>query len=75
MEMASYWVHLSVDGGLLSDGKIVPMADRVYRLSEVPAAIQQLEQRRVYGKVSSLCNKACFSINFGNRQDVMLSTD
>ena len=36
---------------LLSDGKIVPMIDRVYRLSEVPAAIQQLEQRRVCGKV------------------------
>ncbi len=36
---------------LLSDGKIVPMVDRVYRLSEVPAAIQRLEQRRVCGKV------------------------
>jgi NADPH:quinone reductase-like Zn-dependent oxidoreductase len=36
---------------LLSDGKIVPMVDRIYCLSEVPAAIQQLEQRRVCGKV------------------------
>ena len=36
---------------LLSDGKIVPIVDRVYHLSEVPAAIQQLEQRRVCGKV------------------------
>ena len=36
---------------LLSDGKIVPVVDRIYGLSEVPAAIQQLEQRRVCGKV------------------------
>ncbi|NJN29109.1 MAG: NAD(P)-dependent alcohol dehydrogenase [Synechococcales cyanobacterium RM1_1_8] len=36
---------------LLSDRKIVPMVDRIYPLSEVPAAIQQLEQRRACGKV------------------------
>ena len=36
---------------LLSNGKIVPVIDRVYRLSKVPAAIQQLEQRQVCGKV------------------------
>ena len=36
---------------LLADGKLVPMIDRVYSLNEVPAAIRQLEQRQVCGKV------------------------
>ena len=35
----------------LADGKIVPMIDRIYSLNEVPAAIRQLEQRKVCGKV------------------------
>lgn len=33
-------------------GKIRPYVDRVYSLSEVPAAIHQLEQRQVRGKVA-----------------------
>lgn len=35
----------------LADGKIVPVVDRVYSLSEVPAAVRQLEQRQARGKV------------------------
>ena len=42
---------LMVVRDLLETGKVVPYVDRIYRLSEVPAAIQQLEQRRVCGKV------------------------
>ncbi|MGC1305849.1 MAG: NAD(P)-dependent alcohol dehydrogenase [Phormidesmis sp.] len=34
----------------LEAGKIVPFIDRVYSLSEVPAAIRYLEQRQVRGK-------------------------
>jgi NADPH:quinone reductase-like Zn-dependent oxidoreductase len=37
---------------LIEAGKIVPAIDRTYRLSEVPEAIRQLEQRRVRGKVA-----------------------
>ena len=36
---------------LVEAGKIVPFIDRVYGLSEVPAAIRHLEQRQVRGKV------------------------
>jgi NADPH:quinone reductase-like Zn-dependent oxidoreductase len=35
----------------LAAGKIVPFIDQQYNLSEVPAAIQHLEQRQVRGKV------------------------
>jgi NADPH:quinone reductase-like Zn-dependent oxidoreductase len=35
----------------LAAGKIVPFIDRQYNLSEVPTAIQHLEQRQVRGKV------------------------
>lgn len=36
---------------LLEAGKIAPFIDRVYSLSEVPAAIRHVEQRQVRGKV------------------------
>jgi NADPH:quinone reductase-like Zn-dependent oxidoreductase len=36
---------------LLAAGKIIPVIDRCYNLSTVPAAIRQLEQRQVLGKV------------------------
>jgi NADPH:quinone reductase-like Zn-dependent oxidoreductase len=36
---------------LIEAGKIVPLIDRTYNLSEVPAAIRYLEQRQVRGKV------------------------
>ncbi len=35
----------------LAAGKIVPFIDRQYNLSEVPSAIQHLEQRQVRGKI------------------------
>jgi NADPH:quinone reductase-like Zn-dependent oxidoreductase len=37
---------------LTEAGKIAPFIDRVYNLSEVPAAIRHLEQRQVLGKVA-----------------------
>lgn len=37
---------------LIEAGKIVPFIDRTYNLSDVPAAIRQLEQREVRGKVA-----------------------
>jgi NADPH:quinone reductase-like Zn-dependent oxidoreductase len=37
---------------LIEAGKIVPFIARTYNLSEVPAAISQLEQRQVRGKVA-----------------------
>jgi NADPH:quinone reductase-like Zn-dependent oxidoreductase len=37
---------------LLEAGKIVPFIDRCFNLSEVPAAINYLEQRQVLGKVA-----------------------
>lgn len=37
---------------LLESGQIVPYVDRCYNLSEVPAAICQLEQRQVRGKIA-----------------------
>jgi NADPH:quinone reductase-like Zn-dependent oxidoreductase len=41
---------------LIEAGKIVPFIDRTYNLSEVPAAIRQLEQRQVRGKIAiSIC--------------------
>jgi NADPH:quinone reductase-like Zn-dependent oxidoreductase len=36
----------------LAAGKIQPVIDRTYSLSEVPAAIHQLEQRQVTGKIA-----------------------
>ena len=42
---------LTIVRDLLADGKIVPVVDRVYGLSQVPEAICQLEQRQVRGKV------------------------
>jgi NADPH:quinone reductase-like Zn-dependent oxidoreductase len=36
---------------LIEAGKIVPVIDRTYSLSEIPEAIRQLEQRQVRGKV------------------------
>jgi NADPH:quinone reductase-like Zn-dependent oxidoreductase len=37
---------------LIEAGKIVPFIDRTYKLSEVPTAICQLEQRQVRGKIA-----------------------
>jgi D-arabinose 1-dehydrogenase-like Zn-dependent alcohol dehydrogenase len=37
---------------LLEAGKIVPFIDRCFNLSEVPTAINYLEQRQVLGKVA-----------------------
>jgi NADPH:quinone reductase-like Zn-dependent oxidoreductase len=37
---------------LLEAGKIAPVIDRTYPLSQVPAAIHQLEQRQVTGKIA-----------------------
>jgi NADPH:quinone reductase-like Zn-dependent oxidoreductase len=37
---------------LIEAGKIAPFIDRTYRLSEVPTAIRQLEQRQVQGKIA-----------------------
>jgi NADPH:quinone reductase-like Zn-dependent oxidoreductase len=36
----------------LAAGKIQPVIDRTYSLSEVPIAIRQLEQRQVTGKIA-----------------------
>ena len=36
---------------LLEDGKITPVIDRTYSLSEVPKAIRYLEEGHVQGKV------------------------
>jgi NADPH:quinone reductase-like Zn-dependent oxidoreductase len=38
----------------LAAGKIKPVIDRTYPLSEVPIAIHQLEQRQVTGKIAIL---------------------
>lgn len=37
---------------LMVAGKITPLIDQHYTLSEVPAAIRHLEQRQVVGKVA-----------------------
>jgi NADPH:quinone reductase-like Zn-dependent oxidoreductase len=42
---------LEVLSGLLQAGKVTPVIDRRYRLSEVPAAIRYLEEGRARGKV------------------------
>ena len=38
-------------GDLMQEGKITPVIDRHYRLSEVPDAIRYLEEGRARGKV------------------------
>jgi NADPH:quinone reductase-like Zn-dependent oxidoreductase len=43
---------LTVLRDLLESGKIAPVIDRCYSLSEVPDAIRYLEQRQVQGKVA-----------------------
>jgi NADPH:quinone reductase-like Zn-dependent oxidoreductase len=43
---------LTVLRDLLESGKIAPVIDRYYSLSEVPDAIRYLEQRQVQGKVA-----------------------
>ncbi|NJM48729.1 MAG: NAD(P)-dependent alcohol dehydrogenase [Alkalinema sp. RU_4_3] len=43
---------LVVLSDLLEAGKIVPVIDRTYPLSQVPAAIHQMEQRQVTGKIA-----------------------
>src|SRR5437868_7921330 len=42
---------LSVLGDLMQSGKVKPVIDRTYKLSEVPAAIAYLEQGHARGKV------------------------
>jgi NADPH:quinone reductase-like Zn-dependent oxidoreductase len=42
---------LGVLAGLLASGKVIPVIDRTYTLSEVPAAIAYLEQGHARGKV------------------------
>jgi NADPH:quinone reductase-like Zn-dependent oxidoreductase len=37
---------------MIESGKLVPIIDRCYPLSEVPIALHQLEQRQVSGKIS-----------------------
>jgi NADPH:quinone reductase-like Zn-dependent oxidoreductase len=43
---------LTILRDFLTDGKISPVIDRCYSLSEVPDAIRYLEQRQVQGKVA-----------------------
>jgi NADPH:quinone reductase-like Zn-dependent oxidoreductase len=43
---------LGVLGGLLTSGKVTPVIDRTYTLSEVPAAMAYLEQGHARGKVA-----------------------
>ena len=38
-------------GTLMADGRLVPVIDRRYSLSQVPAAIRYLEEGHVRGKV------------------------
>jgi NADPH:quinone reductase-like Zn-dependent oxidoreductase len=42
---------LTILRDLMQEGKVTPVIDRRYRLSEVPAAIRNLEEGRVRGKV------------------------
>jgi NADPH:quinone reductase-like Zn-dependent oxidoreductase len=43
--------HLNVLGALIAEGKVKPVIDRRYRLSEVPAAVSYLEEGHARGKV------------------------
>ncbi len=38
-------------GALLQAGKIVPLIDRCYPLSEVPEAVRYVEEKHAQGKV------------------------
>ena len=42
---------LAIMRQLMATGKVRPVIDRQYRLSEVPEAIRYLEQRHAHGKV------------------------
>jgi NADPH:quinone reductase-like Zn-dependent oxidoreductase len=42
---------LTMIGELISSGKVTPVIDRWYRLSEVPEAIRYLEEGHARGKV------------------------
>jgi NADPH:quinone reductase-like Zn-dependent oxidoreductase len=42
---------LNVLGALIAAGKVKPVIDRRYRLSEVPAAVSYLEEGHARGKV------------------------
>jgi len=42
---------LTILGGLMKDGKVTPVIDRHYGLSEVPEAMRYLEQEHARGKV------------------------
>jgi NADPH:quinone reductase-like Zn-dependent oxidoreductase len=42
---------LAIISELMATGKVTPVIDRRYRLSEVPEAIRYLEQRHAQGKV------------------------
>jgi NADPH:quinone reductase-like Zn-dependent oxidoreductase len=42
---------LAIVGDLIKDGKVTPVIDRRYKLSEVPAAIRYLEEGHARGKV------------------------
>ena len=42
---------LTVLGDLMQSGKMKPVIDRTYKLSEVPAAIAYLEEGHARGKV------------------------
>lgn len=43
--------HLNVLGALIAEGKVKPVIDRRYRLSEVPDAVSYLEEGHARGKV------------------------
>ena len=42
---------LSILGDLMQSGKVTPVIDRRYKLSEVPAALRYLEEGHARGKV------------------------
>jgi NADPH:quinone reductase-like Zn-dependent oxidoreductase len=42
---------LNVIGALIAEGKVKPVIDRRYRLSEVPTAVSYLEEGHARGKV------------------------
>jgi NADPH:quinone reductase-like Zn-dependent oxidoreductase len=42
---------LNILAGLMQSGKMTPVIDRTYKLSEAPAALKYLEQGHARGKV------------------------
>jgi NADPH:quinone reductase-like Zn-dependent oxidoreductase len=42
---------LAILGGLMRDGKMTPVIDKSYKLSDVPAALTYLETGHARGKV------------------------